>query len=124
MTEPAKEPEKTSHRLGEEIPSGKIFIVGVVTIVVFTLAIVYSESLRARRDAAMPQGPAPLPRQVGQAELGIVDQTMFEVEHRAADLRELQKQHLDSYGWVDRDAGVIHIPIQQAMQQVLQGQAP
>lgn len=123
MTEPAKEPDKT-HRLGEEIPTGKIFIVGVVTIVVFTLAVVFSEWLRARRDATMPQGPAPLPKQVGQAEIGIVDQTMFEVEHRAADLRELQKQHLDSYGWVDRDAGVIHIPIQQAMQQVLQGQGP
>ncbi len=28
---------------------------------------------------------------------------------------EREKRHLDEYGWVDRNAGVAHIPIQEAM---------
>lgn len=39
----------------------------------------------------------------------------------AADLakfRTQEEQRLDSYGWVDRDKGVVHIPIAQAMQDV------
>ena len=34
-------------------------------------------------------------------------------------MRRDQIQRLDSYGWVNRDAGVIHIPIQRAMDEVV-----
>lgn len=40
----------------------------------------------------------------------------------AADLRALRAEEaarLDSYGWVDRDTGVVHIPIGQAMKEVV-----
>lgn len=40
----------------------------------------------------------------------------------AADLRALRAEEaarLDSYGWVDRDTGVVHIPIAQAMKEVV-----
>jgi hypothetical protein len=31
-------------------------------------------------------------------------------------LNELEKQSLDTYGWVDRESGLVHIPIRTAMQ--------
>lgn len=44
-----------------------------------------------------------------------------------ADLRELREsedKRLDSYGWVDRNAGIVHIPIDQAMKLTLQQGLP
>jgi hypothetical protein len=30
-----------------------------------------------------------------------------------------QRRQLDSYGWIDRKAGVVHIPVRQAMKEIL-----
>lgn len=35
-------------------------------------------------------------------------------------LRERQSRDLDSYGWVDRDRGIVHIPIDRAIDLVLE----
>jgi len=39
-------------------------------------------------------------------------------------LRQGQNDRLDSYGWVDKDAGVVHIPIDRAMELTLQHGLP
>jgi hypothetical protein len=44
-----------------------------------------------------------------------------------ADLRELresEEKRLDSYGWVDRNAGIVHIPIEDAIKLTLQRGLP
>jgi hypothetical protein len=44
-----------------------------------------------------------------------------------ADLRELREsedKRLDSYGWVDRNAGIVHIPIDDAIKLTLQRGLP
>jgi len=44
-----------------------------------------------------------------------------------ADLRELREsedKRLDSYGWVDRNAGIVHIPIEDAIKLTLQRGLP
>jgi len=104
----------------ERIPFGKVAAVGLTAIVLFSAAVVWEQHLLAQETrAALPQGEAPAPR-VGQDEIGIVDQQMFELEGRAARLRRDQLQRRDSYGWVDRDAGTVHIPIQRAMDETVQ----
>jgi hypothetical protein len=40
------------------------------------------------------------------------------------DLREAEEARLKSYGWVDRDAGVVRIPIDEAMKLTLQRGLP
>jgi hypothetical protein len=35
-------------------------------------------------------------------------------------LKQEQREHLHSYGWVDRTAGVVHIPIEEAMRLALE----
>jgi hypothetical protein len=40
------------------------------------------------------------------------------------DLREAEDKRLDSYGWVDRNAGVVHIPIDDAIKLTLQRGLP
>jgi hypothetical protein len=93
--------------------------VGVAAIVLFSGAVLWARNiLRDETRAALPQGEAPAPH-VGQDEIGIVDQKMFELEGRAELLRRDQLRRRDSYGWVDRDAGIIHIPIQRAMDETV-----
>jgi hypothetical protein len=38
--------------------------------------------------------------------------------------REAQQQKLQTYGWVDRPSGRVRIPIERAMQLVVEGQSP
>ena len=41
-----------------------------------------------------------------------------------ADLRRAEDQVLDSYGWVDKDAGIVRIPIDDAMRLTVQRGLP
>lgn len=41
-----------------------------------------------------------------------------------SELRARAAMRLDSYGWVDRDAGVAHIPIERAMQMIVEQGVP
>jgi hypothetical protein len=94
-------------------------VVAAVALIVFTVAVLWAARIlgqQTRQD--QPEGPPPPPAKAGAPEIGIVDQTMFELEGRADALLAEQRRTLESYGWVDRDAGVIHIPIQEAMRQV------
>ena len=58
-------------------------------------------------------------KQVDQYEVGIVNLRVFALDQRAAQKRLQQMERLRSYGWVDREAGVAHIPIDEAMKMYL-----
>src|SRR5262249_155977 len=61
----------------------------------------------------------PIPKQVDQYEVGIVNLRVFALDQRAAQKRLQQMERLRSYGWVDREAGVAHIPVEEAMKMYL-----
>jgi hypothetical protein len=104
----------------ERLPFGRVVGAAITALVLFTVAVVWERTMLADEvHTALPHGEAPADR-VGREEIGIVDQRMFELEGRADRLRRDQLQRLGSYGWVDRDAGVIHVPIQRAMDDVVQ----
>jgi len=68
-----------------------------------------------------------LRKEIGKAEIGIVDQTPFETTRGAAQYRREALQRLNSYGWVDPQRGLIHVPIDKAIDQLLsqeQGKKP
>lgn len=94
--------------------------VGVASIAIFAVATVWSTHiLNTTRAELQPAGPPPIPRQVDQYEVGIVNLRVFAMDQRAAQKRLQQMERLRSYGWVDREAGVAHIPIDEAMKMYL-----
>jgi hypothetical protein len=94
--------------------------VGVGSILIFAVATVWSTHiLNSTRAEMQPAGPPPLPKQVDQYEVGIVNQRVFALDQRAAQKRLQQIERLRSYGWVDREAGVAHIPIDEAVKMYL-----
>ena len=48
---------------------------------------------------------------------------LIQLDTRAEEERERQRERLHGYGWVDRDAGVVHVPIEQAIERVVSEQA-
>jgi hypothetical protein len=56
-----------------------------------------------------------------------VRQAPFEMPVPVPELKQRQRVLLQSYGWVDRQRGVVHIPVKRAIDLVLeqaQGQPP
>ena len=102
----------------DRIPSAKIILVGVGFLVISAIGVVLAAwMMQARTDKFQPHGPPPLPALAGQSEIGIVDQTMFGIPPT---LMDQQRKRLGSYGWVDRAGGRVHIPIERAMQMVIE----
>jgi hypothetical protein len=101
----------------EHLAYGKIIGVAIAALLAFALVIVWSTSILHSTEREMhPKGTPPLPSMAGKYEVGIVNQKPFVDDGRAALKRNQQLERLNSYGWVDRQAGQVHIPIEQAMQ--------
>jgi len=97
--------------------------VGVGSIAIFIVGGIWSTHiLNSPRAEMQPAGPPPIPKQVDQYEVGIVNQRVFALDQRAAQKRLQQMERLRSYGWVDRESGVAHIPIDEAMKMYLADQ--
>jgi hypothetical protein len=116
-TEHLPPPEAQSE---EAVASGKVLLVGIVSLFVFGAAAVWSTRIwRDTRTRLEPTGPIAPGTEIGKAEIGIVDQAPFETVRAVERTRGEQLRQLSSYGWVDRDKGIIHIPIDKAIEQFL-----
>lgn len=85
------------------------------TVMVFAIAVWAMSRAMA---AAEEQPPAPVPASIGQPTLHEVDQVPFRLDDRRERAARSAAERLTRYGWVDRDAGIAHIPIAEAMRLV------
>lgn len=96
---------------------------GLAAIIVFSIAtFVVWRYLEMREKVLQPAGPAVIPAKLGQAEIGIVDQVPFDVTRAVQVYRNERIERLSSWGWMDRKQGTIHMPIDKAMDLVVQQQ--
>jgi hypothetical protein len=108
---------------GQDIRFGKVIAVGVISLAVFAVGSIWSVAiLREKQKEMNPSGRVTLPAELGQEEIGIVDQVPFDLNRWVHKYKQEQEQRLDSYGWVDRKAGTIHVPIDRAMELLVQEQ--
>jgi len=106
----------------DRISTARIAWVGVASLVVFFLAgLAASSYLQVRQGE---RGPLPLPAEAGRSKIGMVEQQLLELSVRGERDRDARRERLRSYGWVDRAAGVAHIPIDRAMDLVAKGIRP
>jgi hypothetical protein len=96
---------------------------GIAALLVFAVAtfVVY-RYLQAQERALQPLGPDPIPALLGQPEIGIVDQVPFDVTRSFQAYKRDSLDRLSSWGWLDRQKGTIHIPIDRAMELVIEQQ--
>ncbi|MGH6981434.1 MAG: hypothetical protein ACREFC_09530 [Stellaceae bacterium] len=74
------------------------------------LVALYPSADRGVSRAAMIAPPAPVLQVHGAVDM--------------AEFRAAQNKELDSYGWVDQAHGIVHIPIDQAMHDIVQRGIP
>ncbi|HET8540381.1 MAG TPA: hypothetical protein VFL83_10965 [Anaeromyxobacter sp.] len=103
----------------DRISTSRIVAVGVGSLVVFFLAGLAASVYLAVRQGE--HGPVPIPPEVGRSKIGMVEQQQFDLSVRGERDRAARLERLRSYGWVDRPAGVVHVPIDLAMELVTKG---
>jgi hypothetical protein len=104
----------------EAIHWSKVLGVGIGALIAFTIAVwITARFMQTRERMLQPNGPDPVPRQIGEGEIGIVDQVPFDVARAAAQYRRERLERLGSWGWVDRKRGIVHMPVEKAMDAVV-----
>lgn len=53
------------------------------------------------------------------AEVSAMERLPFQVEAQGLEANRRAAAHLSSYGWIDRERGIVHIPIEAAFQVLL-----
>ena len=98
----------------------KILLIGFGSLSTFALSAVVAYFI-LRHDTAEYQakGTPPPPALIGQAEIGIVDQPEFDGDERLDAWKKAKQHKLNTPGWVDRGKGLVRIPIDKAIDQVV-----
>lgn len=98
----------------------KILLIGGGSLATFALsAVVAYFILRHDTNEYQAKGAPPAPALIGKAEIGIIDTPEFDKDSRLEEWKKAKQRRLGSYGWVDRGKGLIHIPIDKAIDQVV-----
>jgi hypothetical protein len=108
----------------ENLPISKVVGVALVSALIFALGILWVWKILSDEQRTVRNGGVAAPIALaGQPEIGIVDQQLFELEARARVLREKKQKQLDTYGWISREQGLVHIPVRQAIDELVAGAA-
>ncbi len=116
--------EQATHAPGvrseeDRISSGKVVAVGIASLVLFIITSLIVSVYFEKRLASAQLPPAP--PDMGSSKIGMVEQQFYGIAQRGMQDRAARLERLGSYGWVDRAAGVAHIPIDRAMELVEKG---
>jgi hypothetical protein len=114
------------HKSADEINYVKVIGVGVVSLIIFALCTVWAAKILNLKTSEIERssGLARPGAELGKQEIGIVDQVPFEVDSRLEEWRQSHGARLNGYGWVDRNKGIAHVPIERAMDAVASGALP
>jgi len=106
----------------DQIASRRVVAIGVGSLVLFVLGVIATGLfLRQSAGTLEPRGEARVTPEIGQSEIGIVNQTPFGLVGKSDLQKAPQRERLEHYGWVDRQRGIVHIPIERAMELTVQG---
>lgn len=125
----ANKPHEDAHghaKSEDEIAYGKVIIVGVVSLAIFALSVVWASVILSKETKKVEDatGASHRPPRVEQEEIGIVDQVPFAVDRRLERWRREHDARLNGFGWIDRTKGVAHVPIERAMESIAGGAMP
>jgi hypothetical protein len=113
----------TAHPRAEDdhVDSRTVVLVGVGALFTFTVAALVALAY-LRHEILVRPAPA-LPPELGRTKIGLVEQSPFfdGGALRGEKDRAARLARLNGWGWVDRAAGVAHIPIEEAMKLVAAG---
>jgi hypothetical protein len=121
MNEPTSHPERRHEERDMNVNAVALFAVSLVVAltIVHYLAVVMFRHLASQPSSYLPPTPLAASREKFAGPRLLVDQ--------ALDMNKLhasEQSVLNSYDWVDRDHGIVHIPIDRAIELVAQRGIP
>jgi len=108
----------------DRVQSWTVVAVGVASLLLFFVASAITVTYMRREERALNPAHPMLPSEAGNRKIGMVEQQLFESADRARTLQSDKKARLGAYGWVDRPQGLVHVPVEQAMDRVQRGERP
>ena len=98
---------------------GKVVKVGVISLAIFAVGAIWAWRFQVSIEREIQKdGPPSQAAALGQYEIGIVNQRMFEQDHHAVRKINTQQEALKN-GWGDQPGVAAHLPIEQAMERVI-----
>jgi hypothetical protein len=98
---------------------GKVIKVGVISLAIFAVGAVWAWRFQVSIERELqPEGPPAQGAALGQYEVGIVNQRMFDQDRHAEKKLSAQHEALKN-GWGDQPGVAAHLPIEQAMERVI-----
>ena len=105
-------------------------IAGVPITIVLTVALGVAavlglwalQMMRSREHALRPSDRWPEATLPAPTEISGIEQQLFDEPAQGLSERELVRKRLGSYGWVDREREIVHIPIDRAIDLYLERQ--
>jgi hypothetical protein len=104
-----------------------VIIVGVASLAIFALSIWWAGSIMhsVMGETERTVGRArPVPQTFHPNEIGIVDQVPFAHDERLHGWRAERKRELETYTWVDKEKGIVRMPVEAAMEKIVGGAMP
>jgi hypothetical protein len=86
-----------------------LFVVLVISVVIASLIVHYKTVQHARQDT-------PIPRLAGEREAMPEPRLQVGAQNELRQMRAAEEAALNSYGWVDKNAGIVRIPVDRAME--------
>jgi hypothetical protein len=100
----------------DRVPTRRLALIGIAGLLVFAGAALWSSRVQLGLSGSIHSDTAGRADHAGEREVGMVYQRPFEKESIAAARSEDARKRLGSAGWVDRERGLVRVPIEQAME--------
>jgi len=104
----------------DTIATSRVVFIGVSALVIFAVGIWWAVSIQRGDTGTLRNDTASKAAYAGRREIGMVYQPPFETVEIAAEKYNEKRKLLSNYGWADPGKTVVHIPIQRAMELMVQ----
>jgi hypothetical protein len=111
----APHPEQAGYELSDLNP-GYIGLFGIGLSVVLVIAVVVASLFIQYKTVQHARQDTPIPQLAREREATPGTRLQVDAQNELRQMRAAEDAMLNSYGWVDKDAGIVRIPVDRAME--------
>jgi hypothetical protein len=111
----AAHPEEAGYELSDLNP-GYVGLFGLGLAVVLVIAVIVASLLIHYKTVQYVRHETPIPQLAREREATLGTRLQIDAQNELREMRAAEDATLNSYGWVDKNAGIVRIPVDRAME--------